>query len=877
MFNLHVIQARYGDCLILEYGTSEAPRYILIDGGPRRVYEDDLRSVLQGIADKGGSLDFVILSHVDDDHIVGLLDLLAEIRQQRDSCSPETIAIGEIWHNTFSQTLGADVEARFDAFMGAAAPLRGAMRASNRTKRDIAKGDDLTRAADALSIPINEQFTPSSLVSLGLANEPVKRENLSIRIVAPNRTNLQNLKEEWLEWLEEQEGRVLVRATEEAERAAMRADTRVPNLSSIMFLAVADGKSVLLTGDGRADHLLDGLAQAGLLDSSDKLHVDVLKLPHHGSSQNISKEFLQVVTADRYVVSASGRYSHPSRQTLEWIAEVAQEQGRPVEIMLTNHTGAVDRLLERYDPDEYGYSLTELAEDEHAFMLELGDVEQAGGQITVLETGGVEEVGEQITVLEIGGVEEAGEQITVLETEDAEEVSTVVEESQPRLAERRDMVGTIGQWIAELLARIKAFFTGNGGDMNTLPKWTFMVYLAGDNNLSDAGETDLQEMAAVGSTDEVNIVAEFDRIGDDAHSKRYYVKKGELQELVDLGETDCGDPNVLLRFIRWSAENYPAERYALILWNHGGGWAPSDIDQIATEVKTKDYGRNEGVDRSGSRLGKALFRSTWKRILTLDSPVERSICIDDGSGHSLDTVELGQVLKLAVDAFGQPIDLMGMDACLMSNFEVAYQARDYVKCIVASEETEPFDGWPYTEVLQKLVDEPDIATTVFGAHIVDAYIASYANTNKHVTQSALDMSKVDTLAGPLDELADALLVQLAQTPGAKYEIWEAQSGSKSFADRKMWDVAHFCEKLEQHTANNTVKQAARKTIDALEVGTGNFVVAEAHQGNDLAHCRGVTIYLKEREFGVEISRYYADLDYAADHNWDEMLEAYHAA
>ena len=439
------------------------------------------------------------------------------------------------------------------------------------------------------------------------------------------------------------------------------------------------------------------------------------------------------------------------------------------------------------------------------------------------------------------------------------------------------MDGTLGQWIAEVLARIKAFLTGNGGDMNTQPKWTFMVYLAGDNNLSDAGVTDLEEMAAVGSTADVNIVAEFDRIGNEAHSKRYYVKKGELQELVDLGETDCGDPNVLLNFIRWSVENYPAERYALVLWNHGGGWAPSDLDQIATEVKAKEYGRTEGSQRSGSSLGKALFRSTWESILSLETSLDRSICIDDGSGHSLDTVELGKVLKLAVDAFGQQIDLMGMDACLMSNFEVAYQARDYVKCVVASEENEPFDGWPYTEVLQKLVDEPDIATTAFGAHIVDAYVASYANTNKHVTQSALDMSKVDTLAGPLDELADALLAQLAQVPGAEFEIWKAQSRSKSFADREMWDIAHFCEELEQHTTDSAVKQAARKIIDALEAGTGNFVVAEAHQGNALAHCRGVTIYLKDREYGVEISRYYADLDYAAHHNWDKMLEAYHAA
>ena len=270
------------------------------------------------------------------------------------------------------------------------------------------RGTSLTRAARALGIPINKEFDPSHLVSLGLAGEPVESENLRMWIVAPNQTNLQNLKQDWLDWLEEQEDRVLVRGMEEAERAAERADNRVPNLSSIMFLAKADDKSVLLTGDGRADHLLDGLQQAGLLDSAGKLHVDVLKLPHHGSRHNISKEFLQAVTADQYLVSASGRYSHPSRQTLEWIAEVAQEQGRAVEIILTNHTKSVDQLLEGYDPDTYGYSLTEMPQGEQVMVLKLGDAEEAGGQVMVLEPG------------------------------DAEEASTPVEKVQPRHPEESE-------------------------------------------------------------------------------------------------------------------------------------------------------------------------------------------------------------------------------------------------------------------------------------------------------------------------------------------------------------------------------------------------------------------------------------------------------
>lgn len=407
--------------------------------------------------------------------------------------------------------------------------------------------------------------------------------------------------------------------------------------------------------------------------------------------------------------------------------------------------------------------------------------------------------------------------------------------------------------------------------MKEKAKWTFMVYLAGDNNLSTAGETDLGEMKSVGSTDDVNIVAEFDRIGDEAHSKRYYVQKDNLQEVVDLGETDCGDPNVLLDYVNWTAENYAAERYALILWNHGGGWEPSSIDTIAQEVGTKEYGRAEGTQRSGTSLRRAFFRSTLKTIMSLDTSDQRVICSDDGSGHSLDTVELGKVLNLAVEKLGQPLDLLGMDACLMSNLEVAYQAREYVKYIVASEENEPFDGWPYTAVLEKLADNPGMATADFAAHIVNAYIDSYANKTYTVTQAALDVPKVEALAGPLDELADALI---AHMPKAAVEIWTAQrKPAAKFWYNTLWDVAHFCERLEQGTADNAVKQAAKSVRNALDAGAGNFVVAESHRGEKVKRCRGVTIYLKAPP--SEISRYYADLDYAVDHRWNALLEAYH--
>lgn len=173
-------------------------------------------------------------------------------------------------------------------------------------------------------------------------------------------------------------------------------------------------------------------------------------------------------------------------------------------------------------------------------------------------------------------------------------------------------------------------------------KWTFMVYMAGDNNLSGAGDEDLREMRQVGSTDDVNVVVQFDNAGQEG-TRRYRVLRDGDDLVESLGPTDSGDPNVLLDFIRWAHATYPADRYALVLWNHGGGWEPSAIDEIAQQVRSPQYGARESVERAASPLRRVFFRPSLQTIMGLPSPQERAICSDDGTGHSLDTVELGKV------------------------------------------------------------------------------------------------------------------------------------------------------------------------------------------------------------------------------------------
>ena len=198
MLKLHIVQAAHGDCFVLEYGARPSPRYILIDGGPATIYEQHLKAKLLEIKAGGGKWDLAVVSHVDDDHIVGMLDLMKDLKQQRADHASETIALPSLWHNTFSQTLGTDVEVKYRSAMRGLGSARGLMRSSDRMERGIGQGDKLTRAAEALAIPINPEFGPGRLICQDEAQDDRVFGNLSLRIVGPTKKNLEKLRKEWL-------------------------------------------------------------------------------------------------------------------------------------------------------------------------------------------------------------------------------------------------------------------------------------------------------------------------------------------------------------------------------------------------------------------------------------------------------------------------------------------------------------------------------------------------------------------------------------------------------------------------------------------------------------------------------------------------------
>jgi hypothetical protein len=214
-----------------------------------------------------------------------------------------------------------------------------------------------------------------------------------------------------------------------------------------------------------------------------------------------------------------------------------------------------------------------------------------------------------------------------------------------------------------------------------------------------------------------------------------------------------------------------------------------------------------------------------------------------------------------------------MDACLMNNYEVAYQLRESACFLVASEENEPNDGWPYERILARLVGDPEMEARDLARHVVEDYVASYVDRDYRgdVTQCALDLARVEELAVPLDELAGVLV---AGMPSAAEDIWRSQRLSTRFAHNTLWDIADFCEQIEANSDGEPIKEAASSVRAALAPGQESLVIAEAHHGAKVENCGGVNVYLVPPL--VRISPYYRELAFAQDRRWLEMLETYHA-
>jgi hypothetical protein len=235
----------------------------------------------------------------------------------------------------------------------------------------VAEGMDMRELLARLQLPVNRGF-PGEVVTLDAAPPQLDLNGLAVTLVGPAQSNLNRLRREWQAWLAAHrppEGAQAIPGAEGQFDRPISPDQSIPNRSSIMFVAQSGGGSVLFTGDGRGSDVLRGLVRAGLMAKDGVYHVDVLKVPHHGSARNASRKFFAQVTADVYVLSANGKDGNPDLPTLAWLAQALKEQGRRARIVATNLTPSLEQMRVEFPPAIYGYQLEVLEAGRHAFTV----------------------------------------------------------------------------------------------------------------------------------------------------------------------------------------------------------------------------------------------------------------------------------------------------------------------------------------------------------------------------------------------------------------------------------------------------------------------------------------------------------------------------
>lgn len=370
---LTLFPADKGDCLLL---TSADGHHMLIDGGMGPSYRKFVEPVLGEMQARDEELDVVCVSHIDRDHIQGVLNLFQaeldwrvhEFQRTHDNpgheppAQPRPPKVGEVWHNAFAEMVEENTGPIEQMLAHRAAVLSAAEHDhagswaaySAELAASVGEGITLSRriGPKQLKIPLNPRANGKLMMARSNARR-IKLGTLKITVLAPFEEDLKALRKEWNQWLVEERDQlhdirrradraeatlatrvvdtIIGPAVSEANQLAHaidaslqlagkvgdRGEVTVPNLASIMLLVEEGSRSMLLTGDGHSDEIVKGLKVKKRLDARGRLHVDLLKVQHHGAEFNARPEFWSAITADHYVFCANGAHHNPDERILD--------------------------------------------------------------------------------------------------------------------------------------------------------------------------------------------------------------------------------------------------------------------------------------------------------------------------------------------------------------------------------------------------------------------------------------------------------------------------------------------------------------------------------------------------------------------------------
>jgi len=402
---LNIFQSDKGDCILLE---SEDGKRILCDGGMSRSMSKHVAPALGKLRKAKKNIDFAYVSHIDQDHISGVLQLMQDEldwrvfehqkrlgnKRAKSPKAPRPPEIGGLWHNSFGSQLTRRLKPVED-LLAAAVPALLATRVDKLQDAAEELYDIATSIPDAikvsrlasteiLGIPLNK---PSGLRNAGKlmmvrpGQSSFKVGSLALTIVGPTRKELRQLQKGWANWLAENEEAVK-KIDEQLKKKISKFGTgaagepislrdwngipdfkgvTAPNIASLMFMVEEENKTLLLTGDSQQDVIIDGLEATGFLDAGG-LHVNVLKVPHHGSENNTDIRSAALISADHYVFCGNGEHKNPDFGVVEILvksrldsdpkraAKAPQAAGRPFKFWFSSSSqaGPVNAKGERH-------------------------------------------------------------------------------------------------------------------------------------------------------------------------------------------------------------------------------------------------------------------------------------------------------------------------------------------------------------------------------------------------------------------------------------------------------------------------------------------------------------------------------------------------
>jgi PKD repeat protein len=379
-------------------------------------------------------------------------------------------------------------------------------------------------------------------------------------------------------------------------------------------------------------------------------------------------------------------------------------------------------------------------------------------------------------------------------------------------------------------------------------KWTWMVYLLEDGTGLN-GAKDINEWEVNGSVPQrANYLVLYDAQVDSMDGV-YYVTRdaegmnSEIQSpkvsKVFGTDPDMSSEETLEQFLMWTKDNYPAQNYGLTMWDHGSGIFKGDDE---TGI-TKNF-------VGGMKL--------W---------------------------EMSDAVQAFKNTTGQNIDVIGFDVCLLGQFETAHQFRNTADYIIASELTEPGDGWDYIAGFDTLTTNPDVDPRTVAKTISETFVESYSEggsqgasystqaVTSNIVMKEKFLSVFDSLANKLSYYMYDLKPLIEKARDNAYAAPNVQGGGEKNPDHR--DLGDFLQYLVD---NLEYPEELIETAQNALVAYNEMIVHSDYTGAINEGATGVKIWMpKEISTETYVKDYYLNPETYLNISytqWDEYLEMF---